>query len=154
MGSRWLSAWSAGGLEGLLVDLQPVQQSKGRPNSDVHDGQGRQRLHPFGLLAGAFRPPDQVCVRRRSLRQRAMWLTSASPHIQHRQQALTQLHLKLQHVVSAVTGETGMAILRAMLAGARDPVPLARRRHDRCHHDEETIANALHGQWRAEPRLA
>ena len=60
------------GFEGLLVDPQQVQQSKGRPKSDVHDGQWRQRLHTFGLLAGAFRPPDQVCVLRSSLRQRAM----------------------------------------------------------------------------------
>jgi hypothetical protein len=106
------------------------------------------------LLAGAFRPPDQVCVRRRDLRQRAMWLSDASPHIQHMPKALTQMHLKLQHVVSDVTGETGMAIIRAMLAGERDPVRLARLRHDRGHHDAETIAKALHGQWREEHLLA
>jgi len=60
------------GFEVLLVDPQQVQKIKGRPKSDVHDCQGRQRLHTFGLLAGAFRPPDQVCVRRSYLRQRAM----------------------------------------------------------------------------------
>ena len=64
------------------------------------------------------------------------------------------MHMQLQHVVSDVTGETGMASLRAMLAGERDPVPWARLRTDRCHHDEEPIANALHGQWRAEPLFA
>jgi transposase len=65
------------------------------------------------------------------------------------QQALTPMHMQLPHVVSDVTGETGMASMRAMLAGERDPVPWARLRNDRCHHDEEPIANALHGQWRA-----
>ena len=64
------------------------------------------------------------------------------------------MNLKLQHVVSDVTGETGMAIIRAMLAGERDPVKLARLRNDRCHHDEETIAKALHGQWREEHLFA
>jgi transposase len=64
--------------------------------------------------------------------------------------ALTQMHRKRQHVVSDVTGATGRAVMRAMLAGERDPVPVARLRHDRCHHDEETIAKALHGQWRDE----
>jgi transposase len=64
------------------------------------------------------------------------------------------MNLKLQHVVSDVTGETGMAIRRAMLTGERDPVQLARLRHDRGHHDEETIAKALHGPWREEHRLA
>jgi transposase len=64
------------------------------------------------------------------------------------------MNLKLQHVVSDVTGETGMAILRARLAGARDPVPWARLRNDRCPHDEATMAQALHGQWRAVHRCA
>jgi transposase len=64
------------------------------------------------------------------------------------------MHPQLQPVVSDVTGETGMAILRAILAGERDPVQWARRRNDRCRHDEETSAQALHGQWREEHRLA
>jgi transposase len=142
------------GLEVLLVDPQQVQKIKGRPKSDVHDWQWLQRLHTFGLLAGAFRPPDQVCVLRSYLRQRAMFLSYASQHIQHMQKALTQMNLKLQHVVSDVTGETGMAIIRAILAGERDPVQLARLRNYRCHHDEETIAKALHGQWRDEHLFA
>jgi transposase len=70
------------------------------------------------------------------------------------QKALTQMNLKLQHVVSDVTGETGMAIIRAILAGERDPVPLARLRNYRCHHDEATIAKARHGQWREEHLFA
>ena len=107
------------GFEVLLVDPQQVQKIKGRPKSDVHDCQWLQRLHTFGLLASAFRPPHQVCVLRSYLRQRAMWLTYASQHIQHMQKALTQMNLKLQHVVSDVTGETGMAIIRAILAGER-----------------------------------
>ena len=142
------------GFEVLLVDPQQVQKIKGRPKSDVHDCQWLQRLHTFGLLAGAFRPPDQVCVLRSYLRQRAMLLSYASQHIQHMQKALTQMNLKLQHVVSDVTGETGMAIMRAILAGERDPVKLARLRNYRCHHDEETIAKALHGQWREEHLFA
>jgi transposase len=64
------------------------------------------------------------------------------------------MNRKRQHVVSAVTGETGMAMIRAILAGERDPVPWARLRNDRCHHDEETIAKALHGQWRDEHLFA
>jgi hypothetical protein len=64
------------------------------------------------------------------------------------------MNLKRPPVVRDVTGETGLASLRAMRAGARDPVPWARLRHERCHHDEETSAPALHGQWREEPLLA
>ena len=131
------------GFEVLLVDPQQVQKIKGRPKSDVHDCQWLQRLHTFGLLASAFRPPDQVCVLRSYLRQRAMLLTYAGQHIQHMQKALTQMNLKLQHVVSDLTGVTGMAIIRAILAGERDPVQFAHLRDYRCQHDEATIAKAL-----------
>jgi transposase len=74
--------------------------------------------------------------------------------MQHRQKALTQMHLKLQRVVSDVTGVTGLAIIRAILAGERDPVKLARLRNYRCQHDEDAMAKALQGQWRAEPLFA
>jgi transposase len=64
------------------------------------------------------------------------------------------MHIKLQPVVSDLTGETGMALMRAILAGERDPVPLAHLRHDRGQHDEDTMAKALHGHWREEHRVA
>ena len=137
-----------------LVYPYQVQKLKRRPKSDVHDGQWLPRLHTFGLLASAFRPTDQVCALRSYLRQRAMLLTYASQHIENMQKALTQMNIKLQHVLSDLTGETGMAIIRAILAGERDPVPLAHFRNDRCQHDEDTMAKALHGHWREEHLFA
>src|SRR5262249_50170625 len=142
------------GFDVLLVDPQQVQKIRGRPKSDVSDCQWIQRLHTFGLLASAFRPADHVCVLRSDLRQRAMLLTYAAQHIQHMQKALPQMNIKLQHVVSDLTGETGMALIRAILAGERDPVTLARLRDYRCQHSEETIATALYGQWREEHLFA
>src|SRR5439155_11260134 len=111
-------------------------------------------LHAYGLLAGAFRPDDQVCVLRAYLRQRQMLITHASQHIQHMQKALEQMNVKLPEVVSDLTGVTGMAIIRAILAGERDPVTLARLRDYRCQHSEETLAKALYGQWREEHLFA
>lgn len=142
------------GFAGLLGDPHPGQQITGRPKRDVQDGPGRQRLQTWGRLASAFRPTGQVDVLRRSLRQRAMWLTSASHPMQQRPKALTPMTIKLQHVVSAVTGATGIASRRAMLAGARDPVQVARLRHDRCYHDAATMAKALPGPGREEPLFA
>jgi hypothetical protein len=110
------------GVEGVLVDPPQVPKSTGRPKRDVHAWQGRQRRHPVGLLASAFRPTEQVCGLRSSLRQRAMVLPDASQHSQPMQKALTQMPLTRQHVVSEVTGETGMASIRAMRAGERAPV--------------------------------
>jgi transposase len=93
-------------------------------------------------------------VLRSSLRHRQMLLTSAAHHIQHMQKALQQMHLKLTHVVSDITGATGMALLRAILAGERDPVTLAKLRNPQCQHDADDIAKALQGTWRAEHLFA
>ena len=113
-----------------------------------------QRLHPYGLQAAAFHPPEQVCVLRRYLRQRAMLVIYASQHILHMQKALTPMNLKLQHVISDVTGVTGMAILKAILVGERDPQKLAQLRDRHCQHSEAEIARALQGNWRTEHLFA
>lgn len=83
-----------------------------------------------------------------------MLLTYAGQDIQHMQKALTQMNVKLQHVVSDITGVTGLAILRTIVAGQRDPVALAKLRDDRCSHSEAAIARALYGDWRAEHLFA
>ena len=70
------------------------------------------------------------------------------------QKALTQMHVKLQHVVSDMTGVTGLAIIKAILAGEHDPPPLAQVRDHRCKQDAAAIAQALYGTWRAEHLFA
>ena len=142
------------GFEVRLVDARQMRRIPGRPKSDVHDCQWLQRLHSYGLLAAAFRPDEPVCVLRSYLRQRHMLLTYAGQHIQHLQKALTQMNVKLQHVVSDITGVTGLAIIRAIVAGQRDPLELAKLRDDRCGHSEAEIARALYGTWRSEHLFA
>ena len=144
----------ARGVQVLLIDPRQAKRAPGRPKTDRLDGKWLQRLHAYGLLAGAFRPEDQGCVLRSSLRHRQMLLTSAAHHIQHMHKALQQMNLKLPQVVSDLTGVTGMAILKAIIAGERDPVTLAKLRNPHCHHDEDDIAKALQGTWRAEHLFA
>ena len=100
------------GFEVLLVDARRVRNVPGR-KTDVLDCQWLQELHTYGLLRAAFRPADQVCVLRSYLRQRSMLVAYASHHIQHMQKALEQMNLKLAHVVSDITGVTGMGIIKA-----------------------------------------
>ncbi len=142
------------GFEVLLVDARQFHQMSGRPKTDVHDCQWLQRLHTCGLLAGAFRPDDQVVVLRSYLRQRAALLAEAGRDIQHLQKALTQMNVKLQHVVTDTVGVTGLSIIRAIVAGQRDPAQLAKLRDPRCKQDEATIARALRGNWRDEHLFA
>jgi len=141
------------GFEVKLVDAGHVKNVSGR-KSDVLDCQWIQQLHTYGLLAGAFRPPDEVCVLRSYLRQREMLTQSSSMHIQHMQKALQQMNLLLHNVVSDITGVTGMKIIKAILAGERQPRVLARNRDEGCHNTAATIAKSLVGNYREEHLFA
>lgn len=132
-----------------LVDAHHVKQVPGR-KTDVQDCQWLQELHSYGLLRGAFRPEDAVCVLRSYVRQREGLIGDAARAIQHMQKALEQMNVKLTEVVSDITGKTGLAIIRAIVAGERDPESLAQHRDGRCKQDQATLAKALHGTWRPE----
>jgi transposase len=140
---------SARGFQVRLVDPRQLKRVPGR-KTDVLDCQWIQQLHTFGLLTAAFRPDDQICILRSYLRQRATLVTYAARHIQHMQKALELMNLKLAHVVRDIAGRTGLAIIRAILDGNRDPRTLAALRDPHCKADAQTIARALEGTWRQE----
>ena len=133
----------------ILVDPRRIKNVPGR-KTDVLDCQWLQQLHTYGLLSGAFRPEGEIRRLRSYLRQRAMLVEYASHHVQHMQKALTQMNVKLQHVISDITGKTGMEIIEAIVGGQRDPVKLAQLRDPRIKADEATIAKSLRGHWREE----
>lgn len=137
------------GLDVKLVNARHVKNVPGR-KSDVLDCQWLQQLHTYGLLRGAFRPDDQICTLRAYVRQRATLVCNASAYIQRMQKALAQMNLQLHNVVSDITGVTGMKIIKAILAGERNPDYLATMRDRRCKNNEETIARSLHGNYRPE----
>jgi transposase len=138
------------GLEVCLVNSRQGKTVPGR-KSDVADCQWLQYLHAVGLLRASFRPPQTVCAVRSLLRHRATLVTYAASHLQHLQKALTQMNRQVPHVLSDLTGKTGLAILDAVLAGEREPHKLAELRDFRLKASAETIAKALVGDWRDEP---
>jgi transposase len=142
------------GFQVNLIDPRQTKHAPGRPKSDVLDCQWIQRLHSYGLLSASFRPDDQVVVLRGYLRQRLMLLEYGSCHIQHMQKALELMNVKLTEAVRDITGLTGMAIIKAILRGERNPLELAKLRHPRCHQSEAEVARALYGNWRAEHLFA
>jgi transposase len=142
------------GFEVYLVEPRQSRHAPGRPKSDVLDCQWLQRLHSYGLLTASFRPAEQVVVLRSYLRQRQMLIRYAGQHVQHMQKALEQMNVKLTEVVSDVTGVTGIAIIKAILHGERDPLELAKLRNENCKRSEAEIARALYGNWRAEHLFA
>ena len=137
----------------LLVNARHVKNVSGR-KSDVLDCQWLQQLMTYGLLSGAFRPAEQVCVLRSLWRQRAMLLRSQGRHVQHMQKALTQMNIQLANVISDVVGETGQKILRAIVAGERDGQVLAAMKNARIRASVDEIAKSLQGNWRAEHLFA
>jgi transposase len=155
-GVYWIPLYELLELRGftvLLVNARHVKNVSGR-KSDVLDCQWLQQLMSFGLLHGAFRPADQVCVLRSLSRQRTMLLRSQGRFVQHMQKALTQMNIQLANVISDVAGETGQKILRAIVAGERDGLALARLKNSRIRASEDEIAQSLQGSWRAEHLFA
>jgi transposase len=137
----------------LLVNARHVKNVSGR-KSDVLDCQWLQQLMTYGLLRGAFRPAEQVCMLRALYRQRGMLLRSQGRHVQHMQKALTQMNIQLTNVLSDVVGESGQKILRAILAGERDGQVLGAMKNVRVRASVEEIAKSLQGNWRAEHLFA
>jgi transposase len=137
------------GFKVFLVNAHHVKNVPGR-KSDVSDCQWLQYLHSVGLLRGSFRPEQAVCSVRSILRHRDSLVQMASSHVQHMQKALDQMNLQLHHVISDITGLTGIAILEAILAGERNPHKLAALRDRRIKASADTIAKSLVGDYRRE----
>jgi transposase len=142
------------GFEVYLVEPGQLAHCGARPKTDVLDVQWIQRLHTYGLLRPSFRPPDSIMALRGYHRQRQMQIRYTASHVQHMQKALEQMNVKLTEVVAAITGMTGCKIIEAILDGERNPETLAALRDRRCKNDEQTIAKALEGTWRAEHLFA
>jgi transposase len=155
-GVYWIPVYEVldrAGLEVHLVNPKATKQVSGR-KSDVLDCQWIRQLMCYGLLKGAFRPPDRICELRAYVRQRARLTQDAARSVQHMQKALTEMNIQLDRVLSDITGKTGLSILRAIVAGEREPAVLASWRDRRVKADEATIARSLEGTWRAEHLFA
>jgi transposase len=139
----------AAGLEILLVDTRQLARVPGRDKkSDPTDCEWIQRLHSCGLLRGSFRPPEQVCMLRTMVRDKANLVAESGDWVRRMQKSLDQMNVRLHRAVSDIDGMTGMAILRAITEGERDARKLAKLRDPRCRKSEEEIAEQLSGHWR------
>jgi len=137
------------GVKPCLVDARGMKNVPGR-RTDWHECQWLQFLHSVGLLRAAFRPEAEVCAVRSLMRHRSDQVLMANQHIQHMHKALTQMNLQIQHVISDITGVTGLAIVDSIIDGERDPAVLAKLRDPHIKASEETIRKSLEGNWRGE----
>jgi transposase len=156
-GVFWIALYdllASRGFDVILVDPRQTSHAPGRPKSDVLDCQWIRRLHSYGLLTASFRPSDEIVRWRGFVRQREMLIRYAAQHVQHLQKTLEEMNVKLTEVVSDIVGQTGMKIIQDIVRGQRDPLKLAKHRHDNCKRTEAEIARALQGTWRAEHLFA
>jgi len=137
------------GLKVWLVDARQLKYVPGR-KSDIQDCQWLQKLMSLGLLRAAWRPAGEVCVVRAVVRQREILLTEQASWVQRMQKALLQMNIQLGEVLTDVMGMTGEAIIRAIVAGERDPLVLAEHRNYRVKASAADIQRALTGNWREE----
>ncbi len=140
------------GFEVKLVNARHVKNVPGR-KTDILDCQWIQQLHSFGLLNGSFRPNDQICELRTCVRQRERIIKSAARHVNRMQKALNEMNIQLHHVITNITGVTGMKIIKAIVDGERDAQKLAEFRDTRIRSNSQTIIKALEGDYRREHLL-
>jgi transposase len=135
------------GIEVYLVNARGTKNLPGR-KSDVQECQWLMKLHTYGLLRNSFRPPEEIRAVRTIWRQRGRLVQDAGRTIQQMQKALTTMNIQLANTISDVDGVTGLAIIRAILQGERDPRKLAQLRDRRVRASEEEVAQSLQGNWR------
>lgn len=137
------------GLEVYLVNARHTKNLPGR-KSDIAECQWLLKLHTFGLLNNSFQPSDPERALRTLWRHRIGLVGQASSAIQRIQKALIEMNIQLSHVLSDLSGVSGMAILQAILAGERSPSKLAALADPQVKADKSVIVKSLHGNWRPE----
>jgi transposase len=155
-GVYWIPIYEileARGFEVYLVNARHLKNVPGK-KTDVLDCQWIQQLHTYGLLKSSFRPEDEMVALRAYIRHRDNLIRYRAGHVLHMQKALHLMNIQLTNVISDITGQTGMHIIRAIVAGQHDPVTLAQYRDPRCHSSETEIAKALSGHYRDEHLFA
>lgn len=140
----------ARGFEVLLVSTRELAHVPGRKKTDRLDCKWIQRLHSCGLLRGSFRPPEQICMLRTLVREKATLEAERADWLRRMQKSLDQMNVRVHRAVSDMEGATGMAILRAIVKGERDPLKLANLRDPGCRKSAAEIAEELTGHWRAD----
>src|SRR5262245_41710266 len=148
-GVYWKPVWhilsTAGSFELVLANAQHVKAVPGRKR-DVSDAVWMGDLHAHGLIRGSFVPPREVAELRSLMRARKQLVRERSSHTQRIQKTLEEANVKLDSVISDVLGQSGRAMLEAMIAGESDPQALAKLANPRIKATPETLVRALDGR--------
>lgn len=151
-GNYWLSLYEvleARGIAVCLVNARHMKNVSGR-KTDVSDCQWLQQLHSYGLLAASFIPDEVTRQLRCYVRQRQTIEQDKARDLQHVQRSLTNMNIKLQHIISDIEGVAGMKIMESIAAGVKDPLVLAQYRSKAMKASEAEFVASLQGHYSVE----
>jgi transposase len=138
----------------VMVNGRHMRNVPGR-KTDMTDAQWGSTLHMHGLLRAGFVPPAHIRRLQDYLRLRAEHVRAAAGHVQHMQKALERMNIKLHDEISDLAGVSGQAMVRAMVAGERDPERLLALCDQRIQRSKaDPIREALRGTWDEEHLFA
>ena len=148
-GVYWIPVYEALASRGLRVTLVDGRSAKALPGrkSDVQDCQWIRDLHMHGLLKACVVPDAQIMVLRSYWRQRERLVGQRSEQILLMHKALEQMNVQIHKVLTDVSGASGMAIIRAIVSGERDPKILSGFLVARARAKKELVEKALEGRW-------
>ena len=156
-GVYWLPLYAvleAAHLEVRMVNGRQTRNLPGR-KTDMADCQWGATLHAHGLLRAGFVPPASIRRLQDYLRLRGDHIAAAAGHVQHMQKALERMNIKLHEVISSLTGASGLTVIRAILAGERDPQVLLGLCDIRIRNVKaERVVESLRGDWAEEHLFA
>jgi transposase len=156
-GVYWLPLYGvleAAGFEVRMVNGRQTRNLPGR-KTDMQDCQWGATLHAHGLLRAGFVPPAHIRRLQDYMRLRADHIGMAATHVQHMQQALERMNIKLHDVIAKLTGVSGLAVVRAILDGERDPQRLLELCDTQIRRAKaERVKQSLRGTWTDEHLFA
>jgi transposase len=143
------SLLSSKGFEVYLVNAAHAKNITGRKD-DENDAMWIQKLHSCGLLSSSYLPDDEQETLRTIVRFRRILTQDSSRCINRIQKSLELMNIKFHTVISDIVGETGQAVLRAIIAGEREAKNFLPLIGYRIKADKDTIVKSLEGNWREE----
>lgn len=156
-GVYWMPVYDlleAAGFEVYLVNPSHVKNVPGRRKDDKLDCRWLQKLHKYGLLSASFRPGEEIRPLRSFYRQRTRLVQLCADETRRMQKALDVMNVRIHKTISDLCGVTGLRIVRAIVAGERDPAVLAAMREPTCQCREEELRQALTGHYQADQVFA
>ena len=151
-GIYWVSLFlilEGAGFEVVLVNAKHVKNVRGK-KTDMSDAEWIRQLHSCGLLSASFQPDHYTRKLRTYMRYRKNLMEMSATHILMMQKAMEQMNIKLQHVISDITGKTGQTIIKAILQGVRNPEDLLQLVDGRIKASHDDIRRSLEAAWKEE----